>query len=94
MRLRTVAAAMVISTLAATPVFAQTPIQEPGMLSFYYPNRDGLNGGVSLGDHGVDHHTMHRFGRYWSGYSLYAYDPDCNDFFFRHPDYQWQPSCN
>jgi hypothetical protein len=25
---------------------------------------------------------------------LYPYDPDCNDFFFRHPDYQWQPSCN
>jgi hypothetical protein len=48
---------------------------------------------LSLGDHGVDHHAMHRFGRYWSGYSLYAYDPDCNDFYFRHPDYQWQ-RCN
>jgi hypothetical protein len=46
---------------------------------------------ISLGDRGVHHHTMHRFG---SGYSLYAYDPDCNDFYFRHPDYQWQPSCN
>jgi hypothetical protein len=49
---------------------------------------------MSLGDHSVHYHTMHGFGRYWSGYSLYAYDPDCNDFFFRHPDYQWQPSCS
>jgi hypothetical protein len=24
----------------------------------------------------------------WSGYSIYPYDPDCNDFFFRHPDYR------
>jgi hypothetical protein len=49
---------------------------------------------IGLGDHGVHYHTIHRFGTNWSGYSLYAYDPDCNDFFFRHPDYQWQPSCN
>lgn len=29
----------------------------------------------------------------WSGYSMYAYNPDCYDFFFRHPDYPWMPSC-
>ena len=29
----------------------------------------------------------------WSGYSLYAYNPDCYDFSFRHPDYPWMPSC-
>jgi hypothetical protein len=29
----------------------------------------------------------------WSGYSMYAYDPDCYDFSFRHPDYPWMPSC-
>jgi hypothetical protein len=44
--LRNVAAAMVLSTLAATPVFAQAAIQEPGMFSFYYPNLDVLNGGA------------------------------------------------
>ncbi len=32
--LRNVAAAMVLSTLAANPVFAQAAIQEPGMFSF------------------------------------------------------------
>jgi hypothetical protein len=41
---------------------------------------------ISL-DHGVDDYTMQR-----SGYTLYGYNPDCNDFFFRHPDYHWQ--CN
>jgi hypothetical protein len=46
---------------------------------------------ISLGDHDVHHHTTLRYGRYWSGYSLYAYDPDPYDFFFRHPDYPWQP---
>ena len=44
--LRTVAAAMVLSALTAAPVFAQAAIQEPGMLSFYYPNLDVLNGGA------------------------------------------------
>jgi hypothetical protein len=33
-------------------------------------------------------------GRSWSGYSMYAYDPDCYDFSVRHPDYHWMPSCN
>ena len=33
-------------------------------------------------------------GSTWSGYSIYAYDPDCYDFSFRHPDYPWQPSCS
>jgi hypothetical protein len=37
---------------------------------------------ISLGDHDVHHHTMLRYGRYWSGYSLYAYDRDPYDFFF------------
>jgi hypothetical protein len=33
-------------------------------------------------------------GSTWSGYSMYAYDPDCYDFSVRHPDYHWMPSCN
>jgi hypothetical protein len=44
--LRDVAAVMVLSTLTATPVFAQAAIQEPGMFSFSYPNLDVLNGGA------------------------------------------------
>ena len=30
----------------------------------------------------------------WSGYSVFPYDPDCDDFFFRHPDYPTPPGCN
>ena len=45
-RLRIVAAAMVLSTLTVTPIFAQAAIQEPGMFSFYHPNLDVLNGGA------------------------------------------------
>jgi hypothetical protein len=32
--------------------------------------------------------------KYRSGYSVYPYDPDCDDFFFRHPDYPTPPGCN
>jgi hypothetical protein len=44
--LKTVAAAVVLSALAATPVLAQAAIQEPGAFAFYYPYRDVLNGGA------------------------------------------------
>jgi hypothetical protein len=44
-------------------------------------------------DHVAHFPTTLRFGRQWSGYSMYPYDPDCHDFNFRHPDYPSQPSC-
>src|SRR5260370_40082558 len=44
--LEAVAAAVVLSALAATPVLAQAAIQEPGAFAFYYPYRDVLNGGA------------------------------------------------
>jgi hypothetical protein len=44
--LKTLAAAALLSCLAATPVFAQAAIQEPGAFAFYYPNLDVLNGGA------------------------------------------------
>ncbi len=44
--LKTIAAAAVLSALTATPVFAQAAIQEPGLLAFYHPNLDVLNGGT------------------------------------------------
>jgi len=44
--LKTVAAAVVLSALAATPVFAQAAIQEPGAFAFYHPYLDVLNGGA------------------------------------------------
>ena len=44
--LKTVAAAVVLSALAATPVFAQAAIQEPGEFAFYHPYLDVLNGGA------------------------------------------------
>jgi hypothetical protein len=44
--IKTLAAAALLSAMAATPVFAQAAIQEPGAFSFYYPNLDVLNGGA------------------------------------------------
>jgi hypothetical protein len=44
--LKAIAVAAALSTLSATPVFAQAAIQEPGMFAFYYPNLDVLNGGA------------------------------------------------
>jgi hypothetical protein len=44
--LKTIAAAAMLSVLAATPVFAQAAIQEPGAFAFYHPNLDVLNGGA------------------------------------------------
>jgi hypothetical protein len=39
-------AAALLSTMTATPVFAQAAIQEPGEFAFYHPNLDVLNGGA------------------------------------------------
>jgi hypothetical protein len=44
--LKILAAAMLLSATAATPVFAQAAIQEPGLYAFYHPNADILNGGA------------------------------------------------
>jgi hypothetical protein len=46
--LKTLAAAALLSALAATPVFAQAAIGEPGAFAFYHPDRDVLNGGAPL----------------------------------------------
>ena len=43
---KTIAAAALLSVFAATPVFAQAAIQEPGLFSFYHPYLDVLNGGT------------------------------------------------
>ena len=45
-RVRTIAAAVLLSALSATPVLAQAAIQEPGLFAFYHPNLDVLNAGV------------------------------------------------
>jgi hypothetical protein len=44
--LKTIAAAALLSAIAASPAFAQAAIQEPGAFAFYYPNLDVLNGGA------------------------------------------------
>jgi hypothetical protein len=44
--LKTIPAAAILSVLAATPVFAQAAIQEPGLFAFYHPYLDVLNGGA------------------------------------------------
>jgi hypothetical protein len=43
---KALAAAMLLSALIATPVFAQEAIQEPGSYAFYHPYLDVLNGGA------------------------------------------------
>jgi hypothetical protein len=43
---KTFALAAMLSAAAATPVFAQAAIQEPGEFAFYHPNLDVLNGGA------------------------------------------------
>jgi hypothetical protein len=50
--LKTIAAAALLSALSASPVFAQAAISEPGMFSFYHPDRDVLNGGAPLWSEG------------------------------------------
>jgi hypothetical protein len=43
---KTLAAAALLSAMAATTVFAQATIQEPGSFAFYHPDLDVLNGGA------------------------------------------------
>lgn len=43
-RFSTAIAAALLVTAAATPVFAQAAIQEPGAYAFYHPNADVLAG--------------------------------------------------
>ena len=43
---KTFALAALLSAVAATPVFAQAALQEPGEFAFYHPNLDVLNGGA------------------------------------------------
>ena len=43
---KTIAAAALVSAIAASPVFAQAAIQEPGAFAFYHPYLDVLNGGA------------------------------------------------
>lgn len=46
--IKTLAIAALLAAVTATSAFAQAAIQEPGEFSFYYPNRDVLNGGAPL----------------------------------------------
>ena len=45
-RFRILGAAVMLSMMTTTPLFAQAAIQEPGAFAFYHPNADVLNGGV------------------------------------------------
>ena len=44
--IKTIAAAALLSMMAAAPALAQEAIQEPGSFAFFYPNLDVLNGGA------------------------------------------------
>ena len=45
---KTLVAAALLSIAAATAVFAQAAIQEPGEFAFYHPNADVLNAGAPI----------------------------------------------
>ena len=45
-KFRFVGVAAILSTVIATPVFAQAAISEPAAFQATYPNRDVLNGGA------------------------------------------------
>lgn len=51
-RFKTIASALVLSAVAATPVLAQAAVQEPGLQAFYHPGADILNAGA-LGSQGL-----------------------------------------
>src|SRR5882724_7296888 len=44
-RFKTISAALILSMMTATPVFAQAAVQEPGAFAFYHPDADVLNAG-------------------------------------------------
>jgi len=43
--LKILAATVILSTVIATPVFAQAAISEPGAFAFYHPDADVLHSG-------------------------------------------------
>jgi len=47
-KLTILSAAAVLSTIAATPVFAMPAIQEPGAFAFYHPNANLLSARASV----------------------------------------------
>ena len=47
-RLGILVATTVLSMMAATPVFAQAAIQEPGAFAFYHPNANVLSARASV----------------------------------------------
>lgn len=60
-RFKILSAAVMLSLMCATPVFAQEAIQEPGAFAFYYPNNDVLNGGRPTPAAGLDARTLMQF---------------------------------
>jgi BA14K-like protein len=46
-RFKALGAAAILSMVAATPVFAQAAVQEPGAYAFYHPDGDVLEAGAS-----------------------------------------------
>ena len=63
------AATAVLSMLASTQVFAQAAIGSPGTFSFYYPDRDVLNGGAPIAAPGTHETAIARL-RSTSFYSV------------------------
>jgi hypothetical protein len=47
-RLTILGAAAILSTIAATPVFAMPAVQEPGAFAFYHPNANVLGASASV----------------------------------------------
>ena len=68
-RLKLLGAIVVVSTAAATPVFAQAAIQEPGAYAFYHPNGDL---GIGSARPAADAMASVRFGSVTTSHPIHA----------------------
>jgi hypothetical protein len=94
---RTMVLAAGLLLTAATPVFAQAVIQEPGMFSFYHPNLDVLNGGAPTPEYFLEQRSrvkgsyfgMNRANASYCAQPYRSYDPATGTFISnngrRHP---------
>jgi hypothetical protein len=54
--------------MLATPVFAQTAVEERGLYAFYHPNNAALNGGKSTPAAGLDAKPLMRLNHRDAGF--------------------------
>ena len=68
---KTIAAAALLSAVAASPAFAQAAISEPGEFAFYHPDRDVLNGGKPLSEEAAPYAPSQAYAAMQGGTSVH-----------------------